>query len=154
MKIAVATQKGGLEDRVSEIVGRAPSFTIAETSNEEIINSEVLKNEFSEAQSGAGVQAAQMIAEEGAQAIIGGNFGPNLARVFTQSGIKMYQASGIKTEEAIHQLLRGQLTEASGSTGPPGRGKGRGGGSGLGRGRQSGQGRGGGTGPGKGNSRR
>jgi len=151
MKITVATQQGGLDDQVSAIVGRAPTFTVVETSNEEIIDSKVLQNEFSQAQSGAGVQAAQMLAEEGAQAIIGGNFGPNLARVFTQSGVKMYQASGVTTEEAIHQLLRGQLTEASGSTEPPGRGKGRGGGSGLGRGRQSGQG---GAGPGRGNSRR
>ena len=147
MKIAVATQKGGLEDRVSGIVGRAPSFTIVETANEEIINSEVLKNEFSKAQSGAGVQAAQMLANEGIQAIIGGDFGPNLARVFTQSGIKMYQASGLTAEEAVHQLARGELQEAQGATGQPGRGKGRGG-------RGSGKGRGDGTGMGRRNSRR
>lgn len=149
MKIAVATQKGGLEDQVSQVVGRAPTFTIVETSNEEIIENKVLKNEFSQARSGAGIQAAQMLVNEGVQAIIGGNFGPNLANVFTQSDIGMYQVSGMTAEEAVYQLLQGKLSKANGPTGQAGRGMGRGKG-GRGGGRQSGGGQGGGMGGGQG----
>ena len=126
MKIAAATQQGGLDDKVSAIVGRTPTFTVVETSNEEIIDSKVIQNDFNQAQSGAGIKSAQMLANKGIQAIIGGNFGSNLARVFTESGIKMYQENDLTVEEATHQLLRGELSEAGGSTSPPDRGKGRG----------------------------
>ena len=145
MKVAVATQEGGLEDQVSQIVGRAPTFTIVETSNGEILETKVLQNEFSQARSGAGVQAAQTLVNEGVEAIIGGNFGPNLANVFTQSGTGMYQASGITVKEAVQQLLQGKLSQANGPTGQAGRGKG-----GRGSGRQSSRGQGGGMGSGRG----
>jgi len=149
MKIAVATQEGGLKDQVSGIVGRAPTFTVVETSQEEIIESKVLQNEFSQVASGAGVQAAQMLVNEGIEAIIGGNFGPNLARVFTESRTKMYQASGMTVEQADRSLLNDDHTRAKGATGQPGRGKGRGSGR-----RQPGGGQGGGMGGGRGSSRR
>ena len=149
MKIAVATQQGGLEDQVSGIVGRAPTFTVVETSEKEIVESKVLRNEFSQAASGAGVQAAQMLVNEGIEAIIGGNFGPNLAQVFNQSETEMYQASGISVKQAVQQLLDGELTRVQGATGQAGRGKGRGGGR-----RQPGGGQGGGMGGGRGSSRR
>ena len=147
MKIAVATQQGGLEDRVSGIVGRSPSFTIVETYNEEIIDSEILKNELDEAQTGAGVQAAQMLADEGIQAIIGGDFGAKIAREFRQSGIKMYRATGITAEEAVHQMIRGQLPEVQDGTGRGERGKGT-------RSRGPDRGQGGGTDLGERNPRR
>lgn len=149
MKVAVATQQGGLNDQVSSVVGRAPTFTIVHTSNGEITDSKVLDNQFAQAQSGAGIQAAQMLANEQVQAIIGGNFGPNLANVFTQNGIKMYQAGGLSVRKAVNQLLQGQLAEASGATGPPGQGRGQQGGGrqpGGGRGQSGSQGQGGGQG--------
>ena len=36
MKIAVSTTKGGLEDNVSQIFGRCPTFTLVEVNDKEI----------------------------------------------------------------------------------------------------------------------
>lgn len=138
MKIAVATQQGGRKDQVSQVVGRAPTFTIVDTKDGKITETEIIQNQSAQAKSGAGIQAAQILAEENIQALIGGNFGPNLADVLTQSGIEMYQAQGLTVENAVQKLLQDQLNQATGATGPAGKGKGSRGG-----GRRSSQGKGG-----------
>lgn len=151
MKIALATQQGGLEDEISQIVGRTPTFTIVTLENDTISDTEVIQNQFSGARSGAGIQAAQMLSDKGIDGIIGGNFGPNLAKVFNQSGVSMYQYQGGTVKEAIRQLIEGNLTETGGATESAGRGKGprTGSGGSAGAGRGSGNpGQGKGTNPG------
>ena len=55
MKVAISTTSDGLEDKVSEVFGRAESFTIMEVENREIKNVEGVKNEFAEKEGGVGV---------------------------------------------------------------------------------------------------
>ena len=126
MKIAVATKQGGLEDKVSPIVGRAPSFTIVETSESEIVNSGIIENDFAQSSGGAGIQAAQMLVQENIDAILGGNFGPNLANVFSQTGVDMYQVGEISVDDAVSKLVAGELSPVADATGPAHGGMGRG----------------------------
>ena len=65
MKIAVATMKGGLEDSVSPVMGRCQTFTVVEVAGEEITVTEIIENKFAEAAGGAGIQAAQLVADQG-----------------------------------------------------------------------------------------
>ena len=118
MKIALPTKNGGLDDEVSQIFGRAPSFTMVQIEEKEIKDHSVINNQHAQSASGAGVQAAQMLVNEGVQAVIGGNFGPNLASVLNQAGVKLYQFQGGTVSEAVEGLIEDQLQEVSGATGP------------------------------------
>ncbi|MCD6421828.1 NifB/NifX family molybdenum-iron cluster-binding protein [bacterium] len=85
---------------------------------------------------GAGVQAAQFVAQKGAQVVISGNFGPNAFLSLQQAGLKLYQFSGT-VKQAIEAYQKGELQEFSQPPPGPGFGWGRGRGPG---GRGGGQG--------------
>lgn len=142
MKLAAATQQGGLSDQISPMVGRAPTFTLVEVEDDKIKDSSVMQNQFAQSASGAGIQAAQMLVNEGIKAILGGNFGPNLAGVFSQAGVQMYQVQGETVENAVKKYLKGELTQVSGATGPAHGGMGMAAGGGMGRGMGGGRGMG------------
>ncbi len=131
-KISVATQNGGLDDKVSSIFGRCQTFTIVETDEGEIKNSEVIQNKYANERSGAGIQAASLVANSGAEAVIAGNFGPNVASVFSQSGIEMVPASNLSVRDAVNKYLKGEIEPVTQATTPAmsgsGGGRGRGGG--------------------------
>lgn len=86
MKIAVATTQGGLEDVVSPVFGRCPTFTLVDVENGKVVSHEVVQNPYLSAMGGAGIQAAQLVISKGAQAILAGAFGPNATNVFSQGG--------------------------------------------------------------------
>jgi len=89
---------------------------------------EALENEGLMAMGGAGVQAAQLIVQKGAKALITGNLGPNAASALSASGIKVYLVPGGTIKEVVEAFKSGTLKEASGATVPPhfGMGGGRG----------------------------
>jgi len=158
MKIAIATMKGGLEDDVSPVMGRCASFTIVEVEGEEITKTEVLKNEFAAAMGGAGIQAAQFLANQGVEAVVAGNFGPNAFNILSQAGVKLVQVQG-NVKDVVMKYVKGEIKpldsasvpEFSGMGGGAGTGLGPGMGRGMGRGRGGfGRGRGGGRGRGRG----
>lgn len=132
-KIAVATQQGGLEDQVSQVFGRCQTYTIVETDGNEIQGSEVVQNQYANATSGAGIQAAGLVANQGAEAVIAGNFGPNVVSVLNQSGVKLVQSSGMTVRDAVQGYLDGELQPVSQATAPAMSGSGGGMGRGMGR---------------------
>ena len=101
----------------------------------EIKGSSVVPNPAMSAAGGAGIMAAQAIIDQGVNAVITGNCGPNAYRIFAQAGIKVYLGSG-RVEDAVKALLEGKLQEMGSPTGPAkfGMGRGRGMGGGFGRG--------------------
>ncbi len=157
MKIAIATNTGGLDDTVSQVFARAPTFTIAEIEGGEIKDVRVIQNPAAAAGGGAGIQAAQILINEGVHAVIAGNFGPNASGLLAQTGISMISAPGTRVEDAV------KSAEKAGPSVPmnippaaptipygPGYGMGYGAGYGMGRGRGMGMGRGRGRGRGMG----
>ncbi len=111
MKIIVATNKGGLGDSVSGVFGRCQTFTIVEAEGGEIKGAEVVPNQFSAAVHGAGIQAAQWVANQGAKAVIAGNFGPNAAGILQQAGVETVVAQGI-VREVVEKYLKGELASS------------------------------------------
>ncbi|ODS38925.1 hypothetical protein BEH94_06315 [Candidatus Altiarchaeales archaeon WOR_SM1_SCG] len=149
MKICVATDKGGLEDTVSAVFGRCPTYTFVEVEGKEIKDTEIVQNQFAGAAGGAGIQASQFVAGKGANVVIAGNYGPNAFPILNQAGVKVVSAAGISVKDAVMKYLNGELQDISQATGPayggmPGGGMGRGGGAGGGGG--FGKGHGGGRG--------
>lgn len=132
-KIVVATQNGGLDDQVSQVFGRCPTYTVVIVENGKIQNSEIVQNQYANAMSGAGIQAAGFATNEGAEAVISGNFGPNVASVLNQAGVKMVSASGTSVREAVKKYLDGELEPISEATSAAKSGMSQGSGRGMGR---------------------
>ncbi len=148
-RILAATGQGGLEDTVSPVCGRAPTFTVVEVEGMAIKGAQVIPNPYKDAGSGAGVQAAQAMLAHAPRAVLAGNFGPNVAGVLSAAGVDMVSVAGVTVRQAVQDYLAGGLPPMTASPGPArgmgqglGRGMGRGGGMGQGMGRGLGRGRG------------
>jgi predicted Fe-Mo cluster-binding NifX family protein len=125
MKVAVSATGKDLNCQIDPRFGRCQYFIFIDP---ETMGFEVLENEGLMASGGAGVQAAQMVAQKGANTLITGNLGPNAASALSASGIKVYLVSGGTIKEVTEAFKVGTLQEASGATVPPhfGMGGGRG----------------------------
>ncbi|MFO8034674.1 MAG: NifB/NifX family molybdenum-iron cluster-binding protein [Candidatus Bipolaricaulota bacterium] len=155
-RLVVATGQGGLEDQVSSVFGRAPTFTVVELQNGKVADASVAPNPHKDAPSGAGIQAAQMVASKAPRAVLAGNFGPNVSGVLSQAGVDMLPVSGMTVGEAVDAYLTGSLSASAGPSesfgseprSGPGSAQGMGRGAGRGMGRGAGRGRGLGMGAG------
>ena len=125
MKIAVSATGKDLNCQIDARFGRCQYFIFVDP---ETMEFEASENEGLMAMGGAGVQAAQLIAQRGATALITGNLGPNAASALSASGIKVHLVSGGTVREVTEAFKAGKLQEASGATVPPhfGMGGGRG----------------------------
>jgi len=166
MKVAVSTNGRDLDATINERFGRCPYFLMVET---EGMTVEVLANNNADLSSGAGIQAASLVASNGAQAVITGNCGPKAMQVFAEAGIQVVLNQRGIVRDAVEAFKKGSLPAATranapekagavsaaagGGVGQPGMGMG--GGRGLGGGRgMGGCGRGMGMGGGRGMGRR
>jgi predicted Fe-Mo cluster-binding NifX family protein len=133
MKIAVSATAGSLDAIVDPRFGRCAYFVIVEVEGNEIKNTEAIQNPAATAIGGAGIQAAQLIANKGAEVLISGNMGPNAFSILSETGIKIVTGvAGISVKEAVQRYLKGELKETRAPT-MPGFGPGRGMGPGRGR---------------------
>jgi predicted Fe-Mo cluster-binding NifX family protein len=128
MKVAVSATGKDLNCQIDPRFGRCQYFIFV---NPETMEFEAFENEGLMASGGAGVQAAQMVAQKGASALITGNLGPNAASALSVSGIKVHLVSGGTVREVTEAFKAGKLKETSGPTVSPhfgmGRGRGMGG---------------------------
>jgi predicted Fe-Mo cluster-binding NifX family protein len=125
MKIAISATGKDLNCQIDPRFGRCQYFIFVDP---ETMEFETFENEGLMASGGAGVQAAQLIVQKGASALITGNLGPNAASALSASGIKVHLVSGGTIREVTEAFKAGKLQEASGATVPPhfGMGGGRG----------------------------
>ena len=149
LKVAVSATGEGLDSPVSPRFGRCPYYVIVDT---ETMAFEAMPNASMGAPSGAGIAAAQAVAQKGVDAVLTGNFGPNASQVLAQVGVEMVTGATGSVRQAVESFKNGALTaappmRASGGIAPgAGSGMGMGGGRGMGRGRGMGQGMGRGRG--------
>ncbi|MBA7522292.1 hypothetical protein ES705_14410 [subsurface metagenome] len=128
----------GLKEVMNNRFGRCNSFTFVTLKNNEIVEVKSVANDAQGAMGGAGIQAAQIIGNNGATEVIVGNLGPNAANSLSALNIKIYQAQGgsLTVKELIDLRLSGKLQVLTSSNvgAHAGMGGGRGGGMGGGRG--------------------
>ena len=105
--IAIPTEKGGLDDVVASRFGRAPTFTIVEVGEDgEIKSVKVIQNPGYASGSGAGVKAAQAVADSGARYYIGPSPGPNAFAALQHLGIKILgNLVGVPVKEAVKKAV-------------------------------------------------
>ena len=131
MKLAVSSTGQNMDSMVSPVFGRCPFFMIVETSDNNIKGSNVLKNQAMNQRGGAGIMAAQDVANQDVNVVISGAVGPRAFSVLQKLGIKIYVAKEGTIKQNVEMFLNGNLQEIK-KPGPMG--KGMGGGMGRGRG--------------------
>jgi len=151
MKICVTASGPGLDAPLDPRFGRCAYFVLVDS---ETLEAESTPNNSAGAASGAGIQAAQTIANLGASVLITGNVGPNAAQTLTAAGVKIYLADGGNVKDSVERFKNGELKGTSSATAPAHAGMGGGGGRGGGRGGGMGRGGGGGSGAGQGGQNR
>ncbi|MFH1746566.1 MAG: NifB/NifX family molybdenum-iron cluster-binding protein [Planctomycetota bacterium] len=157
MKIAITAVEPRLDAEVDPRFGRCPYFVIVETDD---MSFSGVNNTSQELGQGAGIQSAQLVADQGVRFVLTGNCGPNAHQTLSAAGIGVIVGCVGTVQSVVEQFKAGQLQPVdqpsvpghSGMGRPAGPGGGMGGGGGRGMGR--GMGRGGqGQGRGRGGGR-
>jgi predicted Fe-Mo cluster-binding NifX family protein len=146
MKICVTSNGPTMDASVDPRFGRCQYFVFVDS---ETMKYEAMPNPSIGASSGAGIQAAQTVADKGASVVITGQVGPNAIQTLGATDISIVTGASGTVSDAIEQYKSGRLQAAPAAPGAPtagmpgagmGRGMGRGGGRGGGRGMGGGMG--------------
>ncbi len=134
MKVVVTAQGMGLDSPSSPVFGRCPAFVFVDT---ETWQFEGLANASAAAGGGAGIQAAQLVLDKGAQAVLSHNLGPNAFAVLQAAGVEVYEIDAGTVRQAVEAFVAAKLPRMDGANVGAHRGMGMGGaargGSGAGR---------------------
>jgi len=140
MKIVITASGPDMDSQVDPRFGRCEYFIFIDSETSEF---EAIANASGQAMGGAGIQAAQAVANTGAEGVVTGNVGPNAFQTLAAAGIRIFTgAQGGSVKDALEKFKKGELQEAGGASVGSHAGMG-GGGGGMGGGRGMGGGGGG-----------
>ena len=115
MKIIITANSDQIDQPFNPRFGRAAYFMLY---NDETQEWKTLMNPAADARGGAGPQAVQFIANQGAEVIISGRYGPSAFTALEAAGIQAYIASNGTVSEVLQQYLDGQLEQVGEASGP------------------------------------
>jgi predicted Fe-Mo cluster-binding NifX family protein len=115
MKIVVSASGNSLDSPVDPRFGRCAYFVFVDPDSLEF---EPFANESAMASGGAGIQAAQFVANQGAEAVITGNVGPNASMTLNAAGMQVFLGATGTVRNAVEMYKQGQLQMASGPSVP------------------------------------
>jgi predicted Fe-Mo cluster-binding NifX family protein len=113
MKICITSLGDNLDAEIDPRFGRAAYFIIINTDNME---SESVQNPYIQAGGGAGVQAAQFVANKNVEAVITGNIGPNSFQVLTEAGLSIISGVSGSVRSAVEKYKNGELKSVGNPT--------------------------------------
>ena len=113
MRIAVTAQGVDLDSAMDPRFGRCRSFIIVDPESDKF---EAFSNESVTASGGAGTQSAQFLANQGVDAVVTGNIGPNASRALEAAGIKVYTMAGGTVRDALQAYRAGKISTVTGAT--------------------------------------
>ena len=96
------------KEKVCVSFGRAPYFLFFNTDTNA---SDVMANSASQAQGGAGIKAAQLVADRPASSLIAVRCGQNAAEVLLAANIDVYKANGTTVPENLQAFAEGKLAK-------------------------------------------
>jgi predicted Fe-Mo cluster-binding NifX family protein len=109
MKIILTATSPNFDSEIEPRFGRAAYFVFVDV---DTLEWQAYPNPGASASGGAGTQAAQYIANQGAQAAVSGDFGPNAYNALNAAGIAMYLLGTSQTvREAVERFKDGQLAQ-------------------------------------------
>ncbi len=108
LKIAIPTKgKGGLKDVVSDVFGRANTFTVVDVDKGVIKGVRVLENPAVSYKHGAGPIVVKMLADLGVNMLVAAELGPGASALIDQHKITRIAAQpGVTVEESIKKALQ------------------------------------------------
>jgi predicted Fe-Mo cluster-binding NifX family protein len=130
VKICVTATANNLEAQLDPRFGRCAYLLIVDVENMQF---EAVPNMAAGATGGAGIQAAQTIANNGAKVLVTGNVGPNAFQALSAAGIEIVTGAYGTVRDAVEKFKRGELRKTGAPTvsGHYGMRRGRGGGRGV-----------------------
>jgi predicted Fe-Mo cluster-binding NifX family protein len=111
MKIAVSATGQDANAQVDTRFGRAAGFVLVDTDDGAI--SFIPNTQNLEAAQGAGIQAAKLVADRGAQVVMTGHCGPKAFRTLQAAGIAVVVGASGTVGEAIGRYSMGELQPAA-----------------------------------------
>jgi predicted Fe-Mo cluster-binding NifX family protein len=129
MKIVVTSDGADLGAPTSPVFGRCQNYIFVDP---ETMEFEAIPNPAITATGGAGIQAAQLVIEHGAQAVLTGNVGPNAFGVFRAGNVPVFQVQSVTVRQAVEAYKSGLLQPLSGPNVAANAGLGMGRGQGMG----------------------
>jgi predicted Fe-Mo cluster-binding NifX family protein len=107
MKICVTATAATLDAQIDPRFGRCSYLVIVEP---ETMHFEAIPNMAAGVTGGAGIQAAQTIANQGVKLLITGNVGPKAFQALSAAGIEVVTGSVGTVREAVEKFKRGELS--------------------------------------------
>ena len=108
MRIAVPAKEKNLKSKVEDVFGRTQIFLVVDVETKEF---DVVENDGASASGGAGITAAQCVADSGADAVVTYPCGKNAADVLEAANIKIFKAEDVTVEEIIDKYNKGELKD-------------------------------------------
>jgi len=107
-RIAIATDgKDGLEDVVSNVFGRARTFTIVDAEDEKIVSLSVLENPALSYAHGAGPIAIKTLIDDKVEVVISNELGVGASELLWQHSVLYVQAKpGTNVGTAVKEVLQ------------------------------------------------
>lgn len=111
MKVVVSAIGPTLDDNVDERFGRALHLLLVDS---DTFAFAVLDNKQNrDALQGAGIGAAELVADAGAQAVITGHLGPKAFQALSLAGLVGFGGVGMTVRQAVAELAAGRLVPLS-----------------------------------------
>lgn len=106
MKIGISSSGNTLDSFVDSRFGRCPYFIIVDT---DTMQFKVINNSGAGRQGGAGINAAQLIIDEGVEVLISGNIEPNAEQALKASNVKILTGLSGTIKEVVEKFKRGEI---------------------------------------------
>ena len=108
IRVAVATNnQDGLDDTVSDVFGRAKTFTLLDIENNQITNIHFLENSAADFHHGAGPIAVKMLVDNKVNVVIANQLGFGASELLKDHDIKLIPVEpGTKVSDATTQAIK------------------------------------------------
>ncbi|MBN2041467.1 MAG: NifB/NifX family molybdenum-iron cluster-binding protein [Spirochaetes bacterium] len=113
MKIAISAQGNGPDSEMDPRFGRAKCFLLFDSDTKEY--KEISNSQNLQSSSGAGIQAAKAVIDNGAEILISGNVGPKAFSTLDSAGVKIFLSEAGSVRSVIDCYLKGELKSANGA---------------------------------------
>lgn len=110
MKIVIPVDEKDIKTNVCPSFGRAPYYLVYDTESKA---EKFIRNSAADSSGGAGIKAAQIIADSKAEVLLTPRCGENAADVLRAADIKLYKTKGITAMENIEAFIAGKLAVLS-----------------------------------------
>jgi predicted Fe-Mo cluster-binding NifX family protein len=107
LRIAIPTKgQGGLEDVVSEVFGRANTFTIVDVDDDKVKGVKVLQNAAVSYKHGAGPIVVKMLVDSGVSMVLATELGPGASALLEQHNVaRIAVKPGSSASETVKNAL-------------------------------------------------